>query len=181
MVGHSFGGATAIRTSQFTNFFKCVIAYDPWMMPIEKSLLEKPQKSVATLVSNSAKFQSNAHVELIINYLKAMNSTENGVAEEIISMKRFVSFKIKNTAHDHYSDIPSVLPKIPFFNSSHLLDHTKVLEIIFKATFEFLSTCNLVGMPPCLDKSTQESFFSFNTVIYPDVEAEYNTHNKELN
>jgi hypothetical protein len=180
MAGHSFGGATAIRTSQFTNLFKCVIAYDPWMMPIEKSLLEKPQKSVATLVSNSAKFQSNAHVELIINYLKAMNSSEN-VVKETISKKRFVSFKIKNTAHDHYSDIPSVLPKIPFFNSATLLDHSKVLEIIFKSTFEFLSNCNLVSMPPSLHKSAQETFFSFNTEIYPDVEAEYDTHNKDLN
>ena len=161
IAGHSFGGATAIRVSQHMDLFKTAIAYDPWIFPIEKMLLKEPKRSVPTLINNSTKFQSNTHMELIFDYLKAMK-VRNEVSNE-----KLVSFKIKETNHDVYSDIPSVMA----FSSSKLLHHHKIIEIIFTTTFEFLNKCKHVSPEQTIEPS--KNFFNSNNQLYSNLEMEY--------
>jgi platelet-activating factor acetylhydrolase len=164
IVGHSFGGATAIRASQFTDLFKCAIAYDPWIVPIEESLLEAPKRSIPTLISNSPDFHKQKSTELIINYLKLMDSANQTANDN--TAKRFISYKIKDIKHDYYSDIPSVLPKMPF---SSLPEHYRVIKIILQSTFEFLADCELVS----IEESKQEKILNFNAQTYPDLMVQY--------
>lgn len=38
VAGHSFGGATAIKTGWEDNRVKCVLTMDPWLLPLKKTL-----------------------------------------------------------------------------------------------------------------------------------------------
>ena len=37
--GHSFGGATALKTGWVDKRVNCVLTLDPWMLPIHKEIL----------------------------------------------------------------------------------------------------------------------------------------------
>ena len=54
IMGHSFGGATAIKTSQLDSRIKAIVAYDPWMFPLDKEIQEgslKLNSNLFTIVS----------------------------------------------------------------------------------------------------------------------------------
>jgi platelet-activating factor acetylhydrolase len=163
IAGHSFGGATAIRVSQCMDIFKCVLAYDPYMFPIESTILNEPKRSVPTFISNSANFQWEESLESILTYLKVMESKSEGEKRQ-----QFISFKIKDTAHDYFSDIPSAVPKIFRPSNPNLADHYKIVKIFIQLSFEFLANCKLIDSNK--DKvKTENGFIRFNS----DLISEY--------
>jgi platelet-activating factor acetylhydrolase len=44
VAGHSFGGATAIKTGWEDKRVKCVLTMDPWLLPIKKTIEDKSYK-----------------------------------------------------------------------------------------------------------------------------------------
>eukprot|EP00347_Sterkiella_histriomuscorum_P022261 403331108 len=54
IMGHSFGGATAIKASQLDSRIKATIAYDPWMYLLDKEVQAKQIKLNSNLISITA-------------------------------------------------------------------------------------------------------------------------------
>jgi pimeloyl-ACP methyl ester carboxylesterase len=42
VVGHSFGGSSALRMAQLDKRIKGIVAIDPWLFPMNKEVLTKP-------------------------------------------------------------------------------------------------------------------------------------------
>ena len=60
VAGHSFGGATALKTGWEDKRIKCILTMDPWLLPIKKTI-ENPKykgfnKDLNILIINSEGF-----------------------------------------------------------------------------------------------------------------------------
>ncbi|KAG8588773.1 hypothetical protein GDO81_006097 [Engystomops pustulosus] len=68
VMGHSFGGATALLSLVKDNIFKCAVVLDAWMFPLEDTSYQYIQKPI--LLINTASFQTGESIQKI----KRMNS-----------------------------------------------------------------------------------------------------------
>ncbi|XP_040280165.1 platelet-activating factor acetylhydrolase 2, cytoplasmic [Bufo bufo] len=68
VMGHSFGGATALLSLVKDNIFRCAVVLDPWMFPLEDTCYRNIQKPI--LLINTESFQTRESIEKI----KRMNS-----------------------------------------------------------------------------------------------------------
>ncbi|KAM4046206.1 platelet-activating factor acetylhydrolase 2, cytoplasmic-like isoform 1-T1 [Anomaloglossus baeobatrachus] len=79
VMGHSFGGATALLSLVKDNIFRCAVVLDPWMFPLEDTCYPGIQKPV--LLINTETFQTRESIEKI----KRMNS--NGADLKYLTVK----------------------------------------------------------------------------------------------
>ena len=58
LMGHSFGGATALKTATEDNRVACVAVLDPWIFPLYKEIENEtfPRVKVPTIIVNSGHF-----------------------------------------------------------------------------------------------------------------------------
>lgn len=99
MMGHSFGGATALLTSSFDSRFKIVVVLDGWMFPL-KDETDLPMKINQPLIFiNTQTFQIESNVNVMERF---MNSSGKQNADRS-------AFTIRNTTHENQSDTPHLL------------------------------------------------------------------------
>ena len=94
VAGHSFGGATAIKTGLKDRRVKCVLTMDPWFLPIKKTI-ENPQfkgfgKDFKFLIINSEDFTAVNHEK----HLEALDTVAKGVSQH-------ESISILESGHQH--------------------------------------------------------------------------------
>ena len=81
VAGHSFGGATAIKTAWEDKRVKCVLTMDPWLLPIKKTIESQTykgfDKDVKVLIINSEGFIAVDHEK----HLKGLEKLAKGVEE----------------------------------------------------------------------------------------------------
>ncbi|XP_071957634.1 platelet-activating factor acetylhydrolase-like [Antedon mediterranea] len=75
MIGHSFGGGTAIQTLKKEQRFKVGVAFDPWMYPLEKPMLSTITQPL--LIINSEHFQWAANVAAMTYLVNPTNQIED--------------------------------------------------------------------------------------------------------
>ncbi|XP_075051652.1 platelet-activating factor acetylhydrolase 2, cytoplasmic-like [Mixophyes fleayi] len=68
VMGHSFGGATALLSLIKDDIFRCAVVLDPWMFPLEDTCFQNIQKPILSI--NTENFQTNQSVQK----LKRLNS-----------------------------------------------------------------------------------------------------------
>ncbi|XP_063722283.1 platelet-activating factor acetylhydrolase-like [Symsagittifera roscoffensis] len=96
VVGHSFGGGTSVCALAKDTRFKCAVALDAWMHPLERELITKVQQPV--LFVNSDKFQWPMNLVK----MKKMESR---------FMDRIMLF-LRGTVHQSQGDFPFLLPPL---------------------------------------------------------------------
>lgn len=125
VMGHSFGAATAILAQMKHDDFKCAVALDAWMLPLENQLYPKFIKPVFFI--NSERFQTAENVTKI----KRLCSTNRQI--KIIT--------ILGTVHQSQTDFTfltgHVLSRI--FQTKGTIDPYVALEINNRAALAFLS------------------------------------------
>ncbi|KAG9493168.1 hypothetical protein GDO78_001206 [Eleutherodactylus coqui] len=82
VMGHSFGGATALLSLVKDNIFRCAVVLDAWMFPLEDTCYPHIQKPI--LLINTESFQTRESVEKI----KKMNS--DGAELKYLTVKNCV-------------------------------------------------------------------------------------------
>ena len=89
LIGHSFGGATAVAAGAFNPEYKASVCLDGWFYPIERDLYEKIQQPI--LMLNASKWQWAKNVKR----MKQMNANNS---EKIM-------FTLKDIVHQSFSDL----------------------------------------------------------------------------
>ncbi|XP_071623678.1 platelet-activating factor acetylhydrolase 2, cytoplasmic isoform X6 [Heliangelus exortis] len=124
VMGHSFGGVTAVLALVKEPRFRCAVALDAWMFPLENALYPEVTKPV--LFINSEKFQT---------------------PESIAKMKRLSSrnsqtkiITILGSVHHSHTDFTFLTGKLfsLIFGARGTLDPYKGLEITSQAALAFL-------------------------------------------
>lgn len=93
MMGHSFGGATALNTISKRQEFKYCILLDPWMFPIkDEELYKKVQQPI--LFINTQTFHIESNVKAMAKFLTNDNRK---------------MYTIKHTTHENQTDSPLII------------------------------------------------------------------------
>ncbi|KYO34108.1 platelet-activating factor acetylhydrolase isoform A [Alligator mississippiensis] len=120
-MGHSFGGATVIETLSRESKFKCGIAFDAWMLPLDDEVYHKVQQPL--LFINSEKFQWATNV---------MKMRKLGKQNKMIT--------IKGTVHQSFPDFTFLTGQFvgKFFKLKGEIDPNIAIDICNKASLAFL-------------------------------------------
>ncbi|NXO25762.1 PAFA2 acetylhydrolase, partial [Cisticola juncidis] len=124
VMGHSFGGVTAVLALVKEPSFRCAVALDAWMFPLENLLYPEVPKPV--LFINTEKFQTPESIAK----MKRLSSRN--------SQTRIVT--VLGTVHEDQTDF-AFLPKKLFgliFGRRGTLDPHKALAITSQAALAFL-------------------------------------------
>ncbi|KAK0406612.1 hypothetical protein QR680_018689 [Steinernema hermaphroditum] len=124
VIGHSFGGATAIATSAFSTDFQTAVVLDGWMFPIEMDLYSRA--SQPTLFLNAGNWQWAENV-------MKMMKLDRSQAERLM-------FTFKDVVHQQFSDFGFLLPsfigrKLGFQSET---DPLRMAEATVEMTVAFL-------------------------------------------
>lgn len=93
MMGHSFGGATALSTVSKRKEFKYCILLDPWMFPIkDEELYKRIQQPI--LFINTQTFHIESNVKAMVKFLTNDNRK---------------MYTIKHTTHENQTDSPLIV------------------------------------------------------------------------
>ncbi|NXD43208.1 PAFA2 acetylhydrolase, partial [Copsychus sechellarum] len=124
VMGHSFGGVTAVLALVKEPSFRCAVALDAWMFPLENLLYPEVPKPV--LFINTEKFQTPENVAK----MKRLSS-RNG-------QTRIVT--VLGTVHEDQTDFAFLPGKLfsCIFGRRGTLDPHKALAITSQATLAFL-------------------------------------------
>lgn len=98
IIGHSFGGATAIASSKTIESIKCGVSLDGWMWPVDEELRKREAKSKQVLFINSDIFQWKDNIDRM-NQIS--NSSQLGYLVDIVG-----------TSHHNYNDFGFYLPRL---------------------------------------------------------------------
>ncbi|XP_029426957.1 platelet-activating factor acetylhydrolase 2, cytoplasmic isoform X1 [Rhinatrema bivittatum] len=124
VMGHSFGGATALLTLIKDDLFKCAVALDAWMFPVRDDLYCKMRKPV--LFINTESFQTVTSV----TKMKRLSARNNQT--KIIT--------ILGSVHQSQTDftflVGAILSKV--FETRGTIDPYVGLEITNRASLAFL-------------------------------------------
>lgn len=93
IMGHSFGGATAINTLSVRKEFKYCILLDPWMFPIKDEQLHKKVQQPILFI-NTQTFHIDANVKAMAKFL--INDNRK-------------MYTIKHTTHETQTDSPLIV------------------------------------------------------------------------
>ncbi|XP_039237196.1 platelet-activating factor acetylhydrolase 2, cytoplasmic isoform X1 [Pipra filicauda] len=124
VMGHSFGGVTAVLALVKEPSFRCAVALDAWMFPLENVLY--PEVSKPVLFINTEKFQT---------------------PESVAKMKRLSSrnsqtkiITVLGTVHESQTDFAFLPGKLisRIFGARGTLDPNKALAITSQAALAFL-------------------------------------------
>lgn len=88
VIGHSFGGATVIQALSQDEKFKCGVALDTWMLPVDDETIPKVQQPIFFINSERFQWPSN------INRMKKLDS--DTVERKMIT--------IRGTVHQSFPD-----------------------------------------------------------------------------
>ncbi|XP_078423306.1 platelet-activating factor acetylhydrolase 2, cytoplasmic-like [Cetorhinus maximus] len=126
VMGHSFGGATAILAVAKDSRFKCAIALDGWMFPLPDDVYSTVQNNNPLLFVNSAKFQTDDS----ISKMKRLHSTGNKI--KIIT--------IAGSVHQSQTDFTLLTGQLLSlaFETKGTIDPEEGLAITNKASLAFL-------------------------------------------
>jgi platelet-activating factor acetylhydrolase len=109
MMGHSFGGCTAVYSVTQEPRFKALICMDPWMGPLPNEFLERYWlRSLPVHVINSSHWHNEHNWDHLTKVLR-----KNQEGRQHTRM-----LTILNTGHDDVSDPPILLPHV-FFDRPH--------------------------------------------------------------
>ncbi|XP_061452226.1 platelet-activating factor acetylhydrolase 2, cytoplasmic [Rhineura floridana] len=124
VMGHSFGGATAVLALVKEAQFKCAVALDAWMFPLENSLYPKVAKPVFFV--NTESFQTEESVAK----MKKISSTS----------KETKIITILGTVHQSQSDFTFLAGNLVnrVFRTRGTIDPYEGLDITSQAALAFL-------------------------------------------
>ncbi|XP_022109541.1 platelet-activating factor acetylhydrolase-like isoform X2 [Acanthaster planci] len=133
--GHSFGAATALLTLSQDKRFKCSVALDAWLFPVDKSTYADIHQPV--LLINTEKFHWPANVARMIRLVPEFDEPTND--------RRMIT--IRGTIHQSQTDFAVLFrqsaARLLHFAGS--LDPTLAMELNLHATLAFLSS--QLGLP----------------------------------
>lgn len=111
VMGHSFGGATAVQAGYYhPELFHSVLSLDGWMFPVNKEVFtdeEFPGEARPTFFLNTELFQWRENLAL----MKALVARLNRKHEELGRTPTSVVMKILGSAHQNQSDFALLVPK----------------------------------------------------------------------
>ncbi|NXT76192.1 PAFA2 acetylhydrolase, partial [Zapornia atra] len=124
VMGHSFGGVTAVLALVKEPSFRCAVALDAWMFPLENALYPEVPKPV--LFINTEKFQTPES----IGKMKRLSSRD--------SQTKIIT--VLGSVHQSQTDFTFLTGKLfnRIFNARGTLDPYKGLDIISRAALAFL-------------------------------------------
>eukprot|EP00794_Sanderia_malayensis_P011923 gene11923-13158_t len=124
VVGHSFGGATALNTLSKDKRFKFGVVFDAWMFPLGEEVYKNTEQPV--LLINSETFHWEKNIEQINGFI---GKDEN---------KKVLT--IKGTGHHSQCDIPSIVPSwmLKIFKMHASLKQDTAMRIQRKVMFAFI-------------------------------------------
>ncbi|KAK7868532.1 hypothetical protein R5R35_004815 [Gryllus longicercus] len=147
MMGHSFGGGTAVRTMGNDSRFKAGIILDAWVFPIKEDADLPSEITAPMMFINTQTFQIPPNVAVMQRFMEGGNADKTERS----------AFTIRGTTHEHQSDSPFVIGTwLNLFNLKKL-DSALAMKINNYLIFRFLRTH--VGSVPGLPSEEETSEF----------------------
>lgn len=124
IMGHSFGGATVLQTLSEDRRFRCGIALDAWMFPLDDDVYSRIPQPLFYI--NSERFQYRKNIE------KMEKSYLPGKERKMIT--------IRGSVHQNFADFTFATSKIVayIFSLKGRIDSNLALELTDKASLAFL-------------------------------------------
>jgi len=156
IAGHSFGGATAVRSLMSNLNVKGVICLDAWIFPI-LPFYEKIEEDKYNFLDTPVLFINAGKWENEDNYNQ--NSERLKFLYNAYSKKKWTVISIKGTGHHSFNDFPAWAPGIA--KKRKLIFETSMYE-----SYLLVSNLSISFLKYCLDND--KSFFErFNEESYP--------------
>lgn len=137
IVGHSFGGATAVMSLAKDKRFRCGVALDIWMLPLGKEIFDY-ELDQPILFVNSQQFHCwKENIDVLKELINKKTDTRQIIA-------------IRRTRHFDQCDIPSALPPYMLKWTSLVgkLDSSTAVKLNRQAIWAFISRHLGIGDPP---------------------------------
>ncbi|XP_077985870.1 platelet-activating factor acetylhydrolase-like [Glandiceps talaboti] len=127
VAGHSFGGATSVQTLEKDSRFKCAVAMDIWMVPLEKTLAPSIKQPI--LFINTESFQWPGNIARMKRY----------IPDDVDQSERKM-ITILGTVHQSQADFSILLNAVlgKLFKCRGPLDPHVAMEINNRASLAFL-------------------------------------------
>ncbi|XP_054425437.1 platelet-activating factor acetylhydrolase isoform X2 [Pteronotus mesoamericanus] len=124
IIGHSFGGATVIQALNDDRRFRCGIALDAWMLPVDEKVYSRFSQPLFFI--NSEGFQYPA------NIIKMKKCFVPGKERKMIT--------IRGSVHQNFADFTFTTGKITghLFTLKGQIDSNVALDLINRASLAFL-------------------------------------------
>lgn len=124
IMGHSFGGATALLSLMKDDIFRCAVALDAWMFPLEDTCYQHIQKPILSI--NTETFQTNQSIKKIMRLNSAGAElkylTVKGCVHSSQTDLAFLSGYLANRILDPQGTMdPKTCLKISVISSLHFL------------------------------------------------------------
>ncbi|OLY85623.1 Platelet-activating factor acetylhydrolase [Smittium mucronatum] len=146
VVGHSFGGSSALEAVNLSSIHKytqeknppfvAAVTIDPWMFPLER---ENPKIVVPTIVIRSENFLKwDIHYKEEVGFLKKSFNIQ-GSDHMLTTPGKFYSVNIHKSGHQYFSDLYLLFPwmsKVKYQN--YTADPKLVIDLTNQLSIEFL-------------------------------------------
>jgi len=138
VMGHSFGGGTAVQANYYhSELFQCAISLDGWMFPVNREVFEGenfPNQPKPFLFINSEIFQWAENLDRMKKLIRLTNEKRKSIGKNLDS----TLITISGSGHQNQTDFALLTPAFALGNQVGPIDATYCLKLNTRMCLRYL-------------------------------------------